>query len=121
MPRLFTALAVPPDIATGLAPFQGGLPGARWIAPGDFHVTLRFLGDVERTVAEDFLDLLGEMRPRGPLTVTLEGLSVFGGGKPGRSWPRFIPPRRSSTSRPSRSDSPGGRASPPNRAASPPT
>ena len=82
MPRLFTALAVPPEIAAGLAPFQGGLPGARWIAPQDFHVTLRFLGDVARDVAEDFLDLLGEMRPRGPLSVTLEGLSVFGGGKP---------------------------------------
>jgi RNA 2',3'-cyclic 3'-phosphodiesterase len=82
MPRLFTALAVPPEIAAGLAPFQGGLPGARWIEPRDFHVTLRFLGDVERTLAEDFLDLLGEMRHRGSLTVTLESLSVFGGGKP---------------------------------------
>ncbi|GJD33195.1 RNA 2',3'-cyclic phosphodiesterase [Methylobacterium aerolatum] len=82
MPRLFTALAVPPEIAAGLAPFQGGLPGARWIEREDFHLTLRFLGDVERTVAEDFLDLLGEIRPRGPLGVTLEGLSVFGGGKP---------------------------------------
>ena len=82
MPRLFTALAVPPDIATALAAYQGGLPGARWIEQGDFHVTLRFLGDVERTMAEDFLDRLGEMRSRAPLTVTLDGLGVFGGGKP---------------------------------------
>lgn len=82
MPRLFTALAVPPEIATALTPFQGGLAGARWIERQDFHVTLRFLGDVERTVAEDFFDLLGEMRQRGPLTVTLEGVGVFGGSKP---------------------------------------
>ncbi len=82
MPRLFTALAVPTDIAAALAAYQGGLPGARWIAPGDFHVTLRFLGDVERTMAEDFLDLLGERRSRAPLAVTLDGLGVFGGGKP---------------------------------------
>jgi 2'-5' RNA ligase len=82
MPRLFTALAVPPEAAAGLAPFRGGLPGARWVEPGDFHVTLRFLGDVERTTAEDFLECLGEMRQRGPLTVTLEGLGAFGGGKP---------------------------------------
>lgn len=82
MPRLFTALAVPPDIADALAVYRGGLPGARWVEPADFHVTLRFLGDVERPVAEDFLDLLAETRVRGPLTVTLDGLGSFGGGKP---------------------------------------
>ena len=82
MPRLFTALAVPPEVADALAVYRGGLPGARWIEPADFHVTLRFLGDVERPVAEDFLDLLAETRPRGPLTVTLDGLGVFGGAKP---------------------------------------
>ncbi len=54
MPRLFTALAVPPEIAEALAVYRGGLPGARWVEPADFHVTLRFLGDVERPVAEDF-------------------------------------------------------------------
>ncbi|MET0369394.1 MAG: RNA 2',3'-cyclic phosphodiesterase [Methylobacterium sp.] len=82
MPRLFTALAVPPEIAEALAVYRGGLPGARWVEPADFHVTLRFLGDVERPVAEDFLDCLAETRVRGPLTVTLDGLGTFGGGKP---------------------------------------
>ncbi|MCJ2012510.1 RNA 2',3'-cyclic phosphodiesterase [Methylobacterium sp. J-076] len=82
MPRLFTGLALPPEVAAALSAHRGGLAGARWIEPRDYHVTLRFLGDVERTVAEDFLDLLGEMRQRGPLTVTLDGLGVFGGDKP---------------------------------------
>lgn len=82
MPRLFTALAVPPEIAEALAPYRGGLRGARWIEASDYHVTLRFLGDVERPVAEDFLEALAEVRPRDPLPVTLESLGAFGGDRP---------------------------------------
>ncbi|MCJ2134789.1 RNA 2',3'-cyclic phosphodiesterase [Methylobacterium sp. J-026] len=82
MPRLFTGLAVPQAVAEALKVHQGGLPGARWIAPGDFHVTLRFIGDVESTVAEEVLEALSEMRARPPLTVTLAGLGLFGGDKP---------------------------------------
>ncbi len=82
MPRLFTGLAVPPEIAAALKTYQGGLPGARWIEPGDFHVTLRFIGDVEAPLAEEVLEALAEMRPRSALTVMLGGLGVFGGDKP---------------------------------------
>ncbi|MDP4003707.1 RNA 2',3'-cyclic phosphodiesterase [Methylobacterium sp. NEAU K] len=82
MPRLFTGLAMPPAIAETLRTYRGGLPGARWIEPADYHVTLRFLGDVEVPVAEDVLEALAEMRARPALTVTLEGLGIFGGDKP---------------------------------------
>lgn len=82
MPRLFTGLEIPPDIAEALARRQAGLPGARWIAPPDFHVTLRFLGDVEIPLAEEVHDLLARSRPRGLLSVTLSGLASFGGDKP---------------------------------------
>lgn len=82
MPRLFTGLAVPAEIAEALKVYQGGLPGARWIEPSDFHVTLRFLGDVEATVADDVVEALSEMRARPALTVTLDGLGIFGGDRP---------------------------------------
>ncbi|KAA0124151.1 RNA 2',3'-cyclic phosphodiesterase [Methylobacterium sp. P1-11] len=82
MPRLFTGLAVPQAVAGALRAWQGGLPGARWIEPGDFHVTLRFLGDVEAPVADDVVEALSEMRARPALTVTLDGLGLFGGDKP---------------------------------------
>lgn len=82
MPRLFTALAVPPEVGAGLARFRGGLPGARWIEPADFHVTLRFLGDVPRTLADDLCEGLAAARRRPPLELVLDGLSVFGGEKP---------------------------------------
>lgn len=82
MPRLFTALAVPAEIGAALALRRGGLPGARWIEPADYHVTLRFLGDVSVDLAEDLCEGLSAMRPRPALELTLDGLGLFGGDKP---------------------------------------
>ena len=47
MPRLFTGVELPPDIGQALASLRGGLPGARWIDPENYHLTLRFIGDVD--------------------------------------------------------------------------
>ena len=50
--RLFIAIAVPPDVRQEIGRAQGQLrrnspPGAiRWTRPDQFHVTLKFLGDV---------------------------------------------------------------------------
>lgn len=82
MPRLFSGLEIPAEIAERLSFFRGGLPGARWIEPSDYHVTLRFLGDVDEIVAADVDAGLREARARAPLTVTLEGLASFGGDRP---------------------------------------
>ena len=82
MPRLFTGLAVPPEVAEALRLYRGGLPGARWIEPGDYHVTLRFLGDVAMSMAEDVLEAMAEMRVRAAFPVTLDGLGIFGGDRP---------------------------------------
>ena len=51
MPRLFTGLEIPSDVGQSLATLRGGLPGARWIDPENYHVTLRFIGDVDDTIA----------------------------------------------------------------------
>ncbi len=82
MPRLFTGLEIPPEIAATLRQFQGGLRGARWIEPSDLHITLRFLGDVDGTVAEDVNAALQAADMRCSLTVTLDALASFGGDKP---------------------------------------
>jgi RNA 2',3'-cyclic 3'-phosphodiesterase len=81
MPRLFTGLEIPPDIAAQLALYRGGLLSARWAEPSDYHITLRFLGDVDGRTANDAARFLADIR-RGPLTVTLSGLDVFGGDRP---------------------------------------
>lgn len=81
MPRLFTALAVPEAVALELAMMRGGLPGARWIEAEDYHLTLRFIGDIDEDVAYDVHDVLDTVR-RHPFKVTLSGLDAFGGSKP---------------------------------------
>ncbi len=81
MPRLFTGLEVPPRIAQSLAMMRGGLPGARWIDPENYHVTLRFIGDIDDALARDIAGLLGRVR-RGTFELRLDGLSSFGGRKP---------------------------------------
>ncbi|WP_372422009.1 RNA 2',3'-cyclic phosphodiesterase [Salinarimonas chemoclinalis] len=82
MPRLFVGLEIPEDVVATLAACRGGLPGARWVEPENYHVTLRFIGDVDEDVAEDVYALLAERRPRAPVEIVLDGLGCFGGDKP---------------------------------------
>jgi RNA 2',3'-cyclic 3'-phosphodiesterase len=81
MPRLFTGLEIPPDIGQALSTLRGGLPGARWINPENYHLTLRFIGDVDDTVAHEVASLLGRVK-RGAFDLHLDGLTSFGGRKP---------------------------------------
>lgn len=81
MPRIFTGLEIPPHVRESLAMLRGGLPGARWIDAENYHVTLRFIGDVDDTVAHEVASMLGRVR-RAPFELRLEQLSAFGGRKP---------------------------------------
>ena len=81
MPRLFTGLEIPAEVGQSLAMLRGGLPGARWIDPENYHLTLRFIGDVDDVVAHEIASLLGKVR-RGAFDLRLDGLSSFGGRKP---------------------------------------
>ena len=81
MPRLFTALEIPADIAGTLAMLRGGIPGARWISPEFYHVTLRFIGDVDYAVARDVAAALDEVERFG-FELTLDGVDQFGNNKP---------------------------------------
>ena len=75
MPRLFTGLEIPSDVGLSLSMLRGGLPGARWIDPENYHVTLRFIGDVD--------DVVAQARPAGTGAATAlqlrEELKSFGG------------------------------------------
>jgi len=81
MPRLFTGVEIPPDVGAALSLLRGGLPGARWITPENYHVTLRFIGDVDDVVAHEIASLLGRVK-RAAFELRLEGLASFGGRKP---------------------------------------
>jgi RNA 2',3'-cyclic 3'-phosphodiesterase len=81
VPRLFTGLEVPEAVVGQLALMRGGVAGARWLETDDYHITLRFVGDVDGSVARDIAETLGDIRrPKAP--VRFEGLSWFGGDKP---------------------------------------
>ena len=81
MPRLFTGLEVPDKLRTWLKLKQGGLPGVRWIEPEDFHITLKFIGDVENRLANDLVEQLS-LRPWQSPLIVLGELNCFGGDKP---------------------------------------
>ena len=81
MPRLFTAIEIPAPVGNAIAMARGGLPGARWIDPEFYHLTLRFIGDVDDVVAREAAFILGQVR-RSSFEVRLDGLSSFGGRRP---------------------------------------
>lgn len=81
MPRLFTALEVPPHIAESLSRLRGGVSGARWIDVENYHITLRFIGDVDDAFARDAAHALAYVR-RPEVEITIDQLASFGGDKP---------------------------------------
>lgn len=83
--RLFAAIAAPEEIAERLSPLQRGVPGARWRPPENFHVTLRFFGEIDEAVARDLDDELAQIEITG-FALTLSGAGWFGGERPHALW-----------------------------------
>lgn len=81
MPRLFTGFEIPSEVANSLELLRGGLPGARWVDRENYHLTLRFIGDVDDDVAREIGWILGQVR-RNHFEIRLDGLGSFGGRKP---------------------------------------
>ena len=81
MPRLFTGLEIPKEVAQSLSLLRGGLPGARWIDPENYHITLRFIGDIDDRLAHEIASLLDGVRRRS-FEVRFGNLTSFGGRKP---------------------------------------
>ena len=78
MPRLFTGLEIPAEIGQTLSSLRGGLPGARWVDPENYHVTLRFIGDIDGVSANEIASMLFQVKDRSrPLTVAYSGGTAF--------------------------------------------
>lgn len=82
MPRLFTGLEIPSDTGFALSLKRGGLSGARWIDPENYHITLRFIGDVDNQTANDIVDNLDYLSDSLRFPIRLTHLGSFGGSKP---------------------------------------
>lgn len=74
--RLFIALRPPEAVRERLLDTMEALEGARWIDADDLHLTLRFVGEVDRAMANELADALGRIdAPRFALRV--EGVGSF--------------------------------------------
>lgn len=90
MPRLFTAITVSEDVADQLLGLDQPMPGARWADADQFHVTLRFLGDVDNSVAREFAAELETITVE-PFELRLVGVGAFGGNEPRSLWAGVAP------------------------------
>jgi len=81
MPRLFTGVEIPDDVALDLDLMRGGISGARWIDRESYHITLRFIGDIDEGLAREISYELEGVEAR-PFKLRLSGCDVFGGNKP---------------------------------------
>ena len=82
LPRLFTGLEVPYDVQSALSLKRGGLSGARWIDPENYHITLRFIGDVDNRGADEVSYELERLSHGERFKVRLSHLGTFGGDMP---------------------------------------
>ncbi|MBC7282430.1 RNA 2',3'-cyclic phosphodiesterase [Hoeflea sp.] len=90
MPRLFTALEIPRDAAMSLSLLRGGLPGARWIDVENYHITLRFIGDIDGPAADELISAFDRI-DRSSFSLTLSGMGSFGSKKPHSIWAGVSP------------------------------
>ena len=77
--RLFVALDLPHGLRERLAWMAGGLPGARWVPPENYHVTLRFIGDVAGWQARDADTALAGIRAPS-FALTMAGIGTLDRG-----------------------------------------
>jgi 2'-5' RNA ligase len=85
MIRLFVALALPDAVAQPLLLLRAGVPGARWSAREQLHLTLRFIGEVDGRDGEAIDDALSQIRSPG-FALELKGVGEFGGKSPRALW-----------------------------------
>jgi len=76
MHRLFVAIRPPRAVRAALLAAMGGVANARWQSDEQLHLTLRFVGEVDRHTAEDVAAALGTVHhPRFHLA--LDGIGQF--------------------------------------------
>jgi 2'-5' RNA ligase len=77
--RLFVGLDLPWPLRERLAALAGGIPGARWVPSENYHVTLRFIGELPGHQAEEVDHALAALRGRA-FDLTFAGVGTFAKG-----------------------------------------
>ena len=74
--RLFVALDLPRTVRDRLADLAMGLSGVRWVPPENYHVTLRFIGDLPAYQAQEIDLALAALQARG-FSLELAGVGTL--------------------------------------------
>jgi 2'-5' RNA ligase len=74
--RLFVALDLPWTLRDQLSDLALGLAGVRWVAPENYHITLRFIGEMPGHKAEEIDHALSGLRARG-FSLELAGVGTL--------------------------------------------
>jgi 2'-5' RNA ligase len=80
--RVFLGVELSSDLRQKLADLQnqlrGTLPKVNWVRPESVHLTLKFIGNVDVTMAEQLLTAIKPVpKSQAPITVEIQGLGVF--------------------------------------------
>lgn len=91
--RLFIAIRPPEEVRDRLVDAMEGIDGARWVDEENLHLTLRFVGEVERPAANDLAAAL-ERISAPPVTLSVDGVGHFDkrnrfGARPRALWARI--------------------------------
>ena len=90
MHRLFAAIRPPEAIRDLLVDAMDDSPELRWVPEDNLHLTLRFIGEVERPLAEDLAAALASVHsPR--LELSLSGVGQFAQRNGGAVWAAVQP------------------------------
>src|SRR5579859_5657342 len=77
MLRLFVGIDLSPETKLALSTIAVGLPGVKWVDAGNYHVTLRFIGEVDEGAAADIDAELATIRARR-FSLSIAGVGLFG-------------------------------------------
>jgi 2'-5' RNA ligase len=85
MHRLFVAIRPPEHIRDLLIDAMDDSPDFRWQDEEQLHLTLRFVGEVDRPLAQDLADALGRVRFE-PFELRISGVGRFEQRSSGALW-----------------------------------
>ena len=85
MPRLFVAIDPSAPVRDALTRISHGVPGAKWVAPEQFHLTLRFIGEADNRLCDEIAEALGDVEAPA-FRLALDGVGHF----PLRGAPRVL-------------------------------
>jgi RNA 2',3'-cyclic 3'-phosphodiesterase len=90
MHRLFVAIRPPEEVRDLLIDAMDDSPALRWVGDEQLHLTLRFIGEVERPLANDIVSALDRLRSSA-FELRIKGVGKFENRNGGSLWAGIEP------------------------------